>query len=147
MTMCGPISRQLKLRDKLLFADHTKLRKLMWENNSELWNLFPELLNCFCLYLIIFPFTHFCVELFSGRDEVRTSNLRPFASVMGLSAFRSHAPTTQSPRRLKTYQLLIIQHPKLTIISFFLFSNLSCSVHTQSAVYWLLEFEVPATQP
>jgi len=44
----------------------------MRENNSELWNLFPELLNCF---LFLFLFFIFCVELFSGQDEVRTSNL------------------------------------------------------------------------
>jgi len=53
----------------------------MRENNSELWNLFPELLNCFFIFYFLFSFLFsfflhtFCVELFSGQDEVRTSNL------------------------------------------------------------------------
>jgi len=49
----------------------------MRKNNLEPWNLFPELLNCFILILIFyFLFLHtFGVELFSGQDEVRTSNL------------------------------------------------------------------------
>ena len=36
--------------------------------------------------------------------------LEPVASVVGLSASRSHAPTAQSSFRLKVYQPLIIQH-------------------------------------
>jgi len=49
----------------------------MRENNSEQWNLFPELLNCFFIFYFLFSFfLHtFCVELFSGQDEVQTSNL------------------------------------------------------------------------
>jgi len=47
----------------------------MRKNNLEPWNLFPELLNCFYSYSY-FLFLHtFGVELFSGQDEVRTSNL------------------------------------------------------------------------
>jgi len=36
----------------------------MQENNSELWNLFPELLNCliFIFILILFFLHTFCVE-------------------------------------------------------------------------------------
>jgi len=47
---------------------------------------------------------------FSGQDEVQMSNL--IASVMGLSVFRSHAPTTQPSHQLKNYGLLITQHSK-----------------------------------
>ena len=45
----------------------------MSENNPELWNLFPGLLNCF--FLFFYNLHTFCVELFGGQDEVRTSNL------------------------------------------------------------------------
>ena len=87
------------------------MRRLrMRENNSELWNLLQSyrtvLFVFLFLFYFIFFFTHFCVNLFSGQDEVRTSN--PVASVVRLSAFRSHAPTTQPSRRLKVYQLLNI---------------------------------------
>ena len=82
----------------------------MRKNNS-------ELLNCFVFVFVFFNF--FGVELFSGQDEVRTS--QPATLVVGLSAFRSHAPTTQPSRRLKVYQLLITGHPKLIMLfSFFL---------------------------
>jgi len=50
----------------------------MSKNNSELWNLFPELLNCFYFYFYyFFNSSHIFVwsSLFSGQDEVRTSNL------------------------------------------------------------------------
>ena len=46
-------------------------------------------------------FTHFCVELFSGQDEVRTSNLLHLS--VGLSAIRPHALTTQPSRQLKVH--------------------------------------------
>ena len=71
----------------------------MRKNNS-------ELLNCFVFVFVFFNF--FGVELFSGQDEVRTS--QPATLVVGLSAFRSHAPTTQPSRRLKVNQLVVIQH-------------------------------------
>ena len=73
---------------------------------------FPELPNWF--------YHTFCVELvpfdkatFSGQDEVPKSNL--IASVVWLSVFKSHAPTTQPSRQLKVHQLLITQHIKLII--------------------------------
>ena len=46
----------------------------MGENNSEPWDLFPELLNCFLFLSFLFFSSHVCCEI-SGQDEVRTSNL------------------------------------------------------------------------
>jgi len=61
----------------------------MGKNNPELWKFFPELLNWFYSYsshILVWNL----VPLFSGQDDVRTSNL--IASVtMWHSAFKSHA--------------------------------------------------------
>ena len=48
--------------------------------------------------------------------------LEPVASVVGLSASRSHAPTAQSSFRLKVYQPLIIQHLSSPSHDFIFFS-------------------------
>ena len=69
--------------------------------------------------------------LFSGQDEVRTS--QPVASAVGLSASRSHAPTTQPSRRLKVHQLLIIEHQQSTIIAIFF----------NSAIYYAVCIDTP----
>jgi len=110
----------------------------MQENNSELWNLFPELLNCLIfIFIFILFFLHtFCVELFSGQDEVRTSNLLHLS--VGLSAIRSHAPTTQPSLRLKVDQLLIIRHDSnsshaLFYLNFLMFRNKETSAKTRRA--------------
>ena len=55
---------------------------------------------------------------------------------MGLSTLRSHAPTAQPSRRLKTWQLVITEHLKLIILFFFLFNNLSHGVCKHSAVVY-----------
>ena len=87
----------------------------MSKYNSELWDFSQS-----CRIGFIFILHTFCVELvpfdkatFSGQDEVSKSNL--IASVVWLSVFKSHAPTTQPSRQLKVHQLLITQHIKLII--------------------------------
>jgi len=68
------------LRDKVeeevvVLLEHCQKMTCPWqtmmsENNSELWNLFPELLNCFYFFILYFFIIHrFCVKLFSGQDE------------------------------------------------------------------------------
>jgi len=101
----------------------------MRENNSELWNFVSRAAG-----LIFFSLhTFFVWNLFSGQDEVQTSNLLHLS--VGLSALRSHAPTAQPSRQLKTWQLLITEDLKL-IILFFLFNNLSHGVCKHSAVVY-----------
>ena len=124
------------------------------QNNSELWNLFPELLNWFfCLF-----FTHFGVELvafakttFSGQGAVPTSTQsHPRLSLMPLqlshltdwkllsfSKFRKLLHTVNyhhlSPKAelvrghpvIQSYTSLILWHIHLSIVRLNLFSSLN----------------------
>ena len=75
---------------------------LGWEKTIQSCGiLFPELLNFFFSFFLVF--THFCVELFSGQDEVRTSTSNLLHLSVGLSAIRPHALTTQPSRQLKVH--------------------------------------------
>ena len=81
----------------------------MWTKTIQRCGIyFQELPNLFFVLLFCAEWVPLEEAIFSGQDEVRASNL--IASVMELSAFRSHAPTTQPSCRLKVYESLITQH-------------------------------------
>ena len=110
-----------------------------WDRSWDFWGWGKTIQShgiCFqscwvVLFYFLFFLTHFGVGLFSGQDEVRTS--QPVASAVGLSASRSHAPTTQPSRRLKVHQLLIIEHQQSTIIAIFF----------NSAIYYAVCIDTP----
>ena len=74
----------------------------MIKNISELWNFFPEPLNCFSVYSShIFVWNYLMVKM---RFECPTCCIE---SIVGLSAFRSHALTAQPSVQLKVHRLPI----------------------------------------